>query len=104
MEKIELLYFEDCPSYKQALANLEAVVEEEYASLNVELINVDSSEKAQAMGFHGSPSIRVDGVDLERKSEGYSYNCRLYNIGGNLTGIPTKEYIRERISALEGKI
>jgi len=100
MKKIEFLYFEGCPSYKKALDNLKAVLAEEKIKAAVELIHVDSPEDAEKFGFYGSPSIRVDGVDLEGKRGEYSYACRIYEIDGLSTGIPTKEYIRGRLFAL----
>jgi hypothetical protein len=100
MTKIELLYFESCPLYKQALENLRAVLAENHIDSEVELINVDSPEKAETLGFYGSPSIRINGIDLEEKEGDYTYACRIYAINGHTSGIPTEEYISERMKAL----
>jgi hypothetical protein len=99
MKKIEFLYFEGCPSYKKALENLRAALAEDNIEAEIKLIRVDSPEKAEALGFYGSPSIRVDGVDLEGKRGEYNYSCRIYEIKGQSTGVPTKEYIREKLFA-----
>lgn len=98
MKKIEFLYFEGCPSYNKALENLKAALVEENIEAEVELIHVDSPEEAEKFGFYGSPSIRVDGVDLEGKRGEYSYSCRIYEIDSLSTGIPTKEFIREKLN------
>lgn len=100
MRKIELLFFEGCPSYKDALKNLKDAIAEENIETEIEMINVDSPEKAGQYGFQGSPSIRIDGSDLENSNDGYNYSCRIYTIKGEQTGIPTKEFIREKIRAL----
>lgn len=100
MAKIELLYFESCPLYKKALENLQAVLAENHIDAEVHLINVDSPEKTETLGFHGSPSIRINGVDLEGKDGDYTYVCRMYTINGQTTGVPTVEYISKRIKAL----
>lgn len=92
MKKIEFLFFEGCPSYKDALKNLKDAIAEENIETEIEMINVDSPEKAEHYGFLGSPSIRVNDKDLENKNEGYSYSCRIYTINGKKTGIPTKEF------------
>ena len=100
MSKIELLYFESCPLYKRALENLQAALAENHIDTEVELINVDSPDKTETLGFYGSPSIRIDGVDLEENDADYTYACRMYTINGKTTGVPTKEYISERMKAL----
>jgi len=100
MKKVEFLYFEGCPSYKEAIKNLEEVLNEEKIESNIEMTNIDSPEKAQQLGFLGSPSIRINGKDLEGERKEFSYSCRIYNISGNQTGIPTKEFIRNKILKL----
>jgi hypothetical protein len=103
MRKIEFLFFDGCPSYKKALYFLKEIIREENIEVELELIKVESPEDAEEVGFHGSPSIKVDGKDLEGKEGGYSFNCRIYNIDGTLTGIPSKEYIRKNL-VKQGKV
>ena len=100
MKKIEFLFFEGCPSYKEALKNLQEVLDEERIKVDIEMINVENIEMAEQHGFQGSPSIRIDGNDLENRNEGYNYSCRIYTINGEKTGIPAKEFIREKIISL----
>jgi hypothetical protein len=97
MTKIEFLYFEGCPSYKPTLDYLKKVIDEEKIDVNLELVLVESPEDAQKVGFQGSPSIKIDGIDLEDKNDGFSFNCRLYSVDGKLTGTPSKEFIKERL-------
>ena len=97
MKKIEFQYFDGCPSHKQALTNLKEVLAELDIEVDFALVNVESPEQAEKLEFYGSPTIKVDGRDLEGRSGEFSYNCRLYDIDGELSGIPTKEYIRERL-------
>jgi len=97
MTKIEFLYFEGCPSYKKTLDYLQEIISEEKIDADLELILVGSPEKAQKAGFQGSPSIKVNGIDLEDKNDEYSFNCRLYNVAGELTGTPSKEFIKEKL-------
>jgi len=97
MTKIEFLYFEGCPSYKSTLLYLKEVIEEEKIDANLELVLVESPEDAQQVGFQGSPSIKINGIDLEDKNDGFGFNCRLYSVDGELTGIPSKEFIKERL-------
>ena len=56
---IELLYFDDCPSWKNALVTLDAIVEEHGISSKISLIRVETQEEAVLHRFVGSPTIRV---------------------------------------------
>jgi hypothetical protein len=97
--KVEFLYFKSCPSHKQALENLKAALRESHTNADLVLINVDSEQKAQKVDFQGSPSIRINGKDLEGRNEGSNYSCRLYRINGKPTTVPSKEYILEKLAA-----
>jgi hypothetical protein len=97
--RVEFLYFKSCPSYKQALENLKAALRESHTNADLVLINVDSEQKAQKVGFQGSPSIRINGKDLEGRNEGSNYSCRLYRINGKPTTVPSKAYIMEKLAA-----
>ncbi len=101
--KIEFLYFEGCPSYKEALDNLKAALAEAGIDAEVELLNVETPEKAEGLGFYGSPSIRVDGVDLEGRQGDPIYSCRIYEVGGRQTGAPGKDYIRKLLTNRPGE-
>ena len=98
--KVEFLFFKSCPEHRQALINLKAALQESQILANIVLINVTSEAQAAKVGFQGSPSIRVNGKDLDGRNEGYSYGCRIYQIGGKITPIPSKEFIREKLREL----
>jgi hypothetical protein len=63
--KIELLYWEGCPSHPEALELLQAVLAERSLDATVELREVLTEEEAQELRFPGSPTIRVDGRDVD---------------------------------------
>jgi hypothetical protein len=98
--KVEFLYFKSCPGYKQALINLKAALQESKVNADVVLINVTTEAQAVKVGFQGSPSIRVNGKDLDGRNEGHSYGCRIYQIDGKITPTPTKEFIQAKLSEL----
>ena len=100
MVNVEFLYFKSCPGHKQALANLKAVLKESKVNANLLLINVISEAQAAKLGFQGSPSIRVNGKDLDGRNEGHSYSCRIYQIGGKITPTPSKEFIQQKLREL----
>lgn len=97
MMKIEFYYFDGCPSYKKALDHLKEIIDEENINADLKLIRVDSPEDAQKVGFQGSPSIRINGQDMEGRRDSYNFSCRIYNIDGAFTGIPSKDYIRAKL-------
>jgi len=98
--KIELLYFDSCPSYKQALTNIKAALKEKKLQAELILINVQSEEKAQKVGFQGSPSVRINGKDIEGRDQGFSFSCRLYNVNGKPSTAPGKEAIIAKLESL----
>ncbi len=95
--KIEIFYFDHCPSYRQTVDNLREVLKEENIQADLCLIRVTSPENAEEVSFMGSPTIKIDGIDLDGLEGPASFNCRLYRIDGRLTGIPTTSFIREKI-------
>jgi hypothetical protein len=98
--KVEFLYFKSCPGHKQALINLKAALRESKIRADLSLINVTTEAQAMKVGFQGSPSIRVNGKDLDGRNEGHSYGCRIYQIDGKITPTPTKEFIQARLREL----
>ncbi len=98
--RVEFLYFQSCPGHRQALLNLKAALRESAVRADLILINVTSPKQAEKVRFQGSPSIRVNGKDLDGRDEGFSYGCRIYQIAGKITPTPTKDFIQERIKAL----
>jgi len=83
--KIEFLYFDGCPSYKIAFQYLNEVLEEENIGsesdyehrAEIEKIKVKSEEEAKRLKFLGSPSIRINGKDLDQNSQiYYRFRCR----------------------------
>ena len=62
---VALYYFVDCPSYRPALENLRAALRLEQWPDEAEMVQVADAKDAQSQRFVGSPTIRIDGVDLE---------------------------------------
>ena len=89
--KVELLYWDGCPSYPEARALLEEVVGEK---AEIEVRHVASEEEAEALRFPGSPTIRVDGRDVDPKgADGRpSLSCRIYHLpDGRVSPVPSRE-------------
>jgi hypothetical protein len=98
--KIEVLYIEGCPNHRPALERVVRVLQESALAVAVTEIPVASVEQAKTLGFLGSPTIRVNGSDVESEAEGqpeFSYSCRTYTEQGKLSGVPSQDLIRRAI-------
>lgn len=99
--KVELLYWDGCPSHPEALELLQAVLEERGLDVTVELREVATDEEAQALRFPGSPTIRVDGRDVDASgAEGRpALTCRIYHLAdGRASPIPSREQLEEALA------
>lgn len=99
--RIEFLYWEDCPSHEEALARLRQVLVAEGLPDAVEVIRIDAQQDADRLAFPGSPTIRIDGVDLQPEGAGpASLTCRTYRTEiGRLSPLPTPTMIRRALQA-----
>jgi hypothetical protein len=98
--KVELLYWEGCPSHEQALAALrEAMDELGLDSGAVEVRHVGTDENAEAEAFVGSPTIRVDGVDVQDPGdEPAALTCRVYHRrDGRISPLPDPADVRSAL-------
>jgi len=97
---ITLLYFDGCPNWlaDQRLAAIAAG----RADLMVTGHRVETLEEAERVGFHGSPSILVDGVDLfAEPGAGVGLSCRVYRTPDGLSGAPTVEQLRAALGVVD---
>lgn len=102
--KIEILYFNDCPSWKAALNNLKTALAAEAVEAEIQLIEVVHNEQAAHLKFSGSPSFCVDGQDWWPEArETYNLSCRVYSTPQGMRGIPTIEMLREKIQTLKSE-
>ena len=101
--KIELLYFDGCPSWKSGLKNLEAALQEEGLTASVEMVKVTDDEDADQLKFLGSPSFRIDDHDLwYEERENYLLSCRVYPTPEGVKGFPTVAMLREQLTQFKG--
>ena len=97
----ELLYFDDCPSWPQALENLKQALLAEGLDLDVSMVRVAGARHASSLRFQGSPSIRVSGRDpFPDQPMSYGLTCRVYYTEEGLKGWPTVRMICERLRIL----
>jgi proline dehydrogenase len=101
-QRIELLVTPDCPHAGRARALLERLAAEEGIPGRVRTIIVRTLDDAESSDFRGSPTIRVDGTDVDPAGITLPVNlgCRVYAGGdGAREGVPAEARIR---AALKG--
>jgi hypothetical protein len=93
--RVELLYFDGCPSWTVAEERLvQALLRVGRDSITVHHFRVTTSEQAEEVGFTGSPTVRVDGCDpFSTGSEQVGLACRMYSTPTGLGGSPTVEQL-----------
>lgn len=100
--KIEVLSVPDCPNHSAALERLREILSAEEFQACVREVLVRDRAMAQSLNFPGSPTIRVDGHDVEPQSENsgpFGVMCRLYSDGG---GVPPLRSLRTAIAKARG--
>jgi hypothetical protein len=100
LPKVEFLYWEGCPSHPEARELLEEVLQARGVDITVNVREVRTREEARELAFPGSPTIRVDGRDVDPAGaeEPPSLSCRIYHLpNGRVSPVPTREQIEEAL-------
>ncbi len=90
--QINILYFEGCPNHRPVVEMTKRLVREHGLDVSVEQIEVSPQETAR-LRFLGSPTVQVDGIDIEpsaRDRSDFAMSCRLYPTPD---GLPSKEML-----------
>jgi len=95
--RIDFLYYADCPSHDDALDRLRHVLADEGLAAEIVVTEVATEEQAEVLRFLGSPTIRVDGADIDPTAAGrqdFGLTCRAYTRpDGRITPLPPRELI-----------
>lgn len=97
--RIEIFAREDCPNRGMAITVVERVVDETGVPADIEIVEVADDDDAQEHRMLGSPSVFVDGrdVDPEPMHAGFSSEDRLYRTNRGPSGWPEAEWIRDAL-------
>lgn len=99
---VELLYLPNCPHHGAALDLAREVLKDEGTAAELIEIPISNYEEAIERSFPGSPTLRVNGQDiedlpLERLAVGFA--CRTYVIDGISRGVPPRAWLERAIRA-----
>ncbi len=102
--RIQLLYFDGCPNWEVAQARLRDALVAVGSVDMIELVEVATQEQAERIGFHGSPTVMVNGRDLFAGADApVGLACRVYSTPEGLGGAPTTEQLASALAdALAG--
>lgn len=93
--RIDVLYFDECPNHLPTVERINTILREEGCHAELREVLVPDVETAQRVNFLGSPTVRVNGIDIEpmaQSKRGFGLMCRRY-----IGGIPSHDLIRAAI-------
>jgi hypothetical protein len=99
--RVEILYFEGCPNHELARVLVERLARKLAIDPEIELVEVADPDAAVALRFLGSPTVRVDGVDVEpgaEKRRDFALSCRIYRGERGVSERPDERWVREALS------
>ena len=100
--KIELLWFEGCPNHHAAREIAEEVLAENGLPDEIISVEVPDLETGESVRFPGSPTIRIDGIDIDPGYEDtgdYTPRCRVFMTDAGLKGVPERRWVSDAINA-----
>jgi hypothetical protein len=98
---VEILYFDGCPNHEPTRALVERVCRELAIDPDVRMVEVPDTETAVRLRFLGSPTVRVDGRDVEPGAEQrneFMLACRVYRTESGFAGLPDERWLRDRLA------
>ena len=98
--RIELLWFPDCPNHEAARTMIAEALAQAGASAEVTAIEVPDLATGNRVCFPGSPTIRVDGEDIEpgwQPCADCTPRCRIYLTPEGLRGLPPRAWLADAI-------
>jgi hypothetical protein len=92
---IEVLYVPGCPNHQAAIDTLKNVLGAASISAPIREMAIKDEAMARELKFPGSPTVRINGRDVESNpEESYGLACRLYSNG---SGVPSLETLQRAV-------
>jgi glutaredoxin len=99
---VEILYFDGCPNCQAVRELVERVITELAISPEIRLVEVPDTDTAERLHFLGSPTVRVDGNDIEPGADArdrFMHACRVYRTPSGLSGRPDERWLRDALGS-----
>jgi hypothetical protein len=95
--RVTLRYFDGCPNWQTADGRLRQVLDSTgHSDVIVAYERVETPADAVRLGFIGSPTLLVDGIDpFAMPGAPIGLACRVYRTPEGLAGFPTLEQLIE---------
>ena len=103
--RVELLYFDGCPNHEALLPRLRSLLAGAAVDVDVEQRAVEDADAAERERFLGSPTVRINGEDVDRTAAGstdFGLKCRLFATPDGLRGTPPDRWIVDAIERARG--
>ena len=92
---IEVLYIAGCCNHPPALERVRQALRLTDLDQSIAEVSVSDEETARALQFPGSPTVRINGVDVESGTGTFiGIGCRLYADG---RGLPSEQAIMRAV-------
>lgn len=104
--RVEVLYFQGCPNHVPTVDRVRRVLADEGVSVDIEQIEVADVITAESLAFLGSPTVRVNGRDVEESAAVtgiIGLTCRMYMSDGVREGVPPADAIRRAVRDASAK-
>lgn len=91
--RIQVLYFEGCPNHRPVVDRLDDLIAAHDLDARVEEIEIKDNEQAKQFRFLGSPTVQVDGEDIDpaaRENADFAMSCRVYDTPD---GLPSRDML-----------
>lgn len=105
--RVEVLYFDGCPHHEALLPRLRETLALAGVCAEVEMRRIADDNAAQRERFLGSPTVRVNGHDVEPDAEqrtDFGLKCRLYRTPAGLSGQPDDELLQSAMRTAAGAV
>jgi hypothetical protein len=99
--RVEILYFEGCPNHEPARALVERLAAQLRIEPEIRLVEISDADAAVELRFLGSPTVRVDGVDVESGAEArpdFALSCRIYRSEDGVAEQPEERWVRQALA------
>ena len=98
MTQIVIQYFDGCPNWQVADERIHTALRDR-DNVTIAYQRVETAEDAQRLGFAGSPTILIDGIDPFAASDHpIGLTCRVYQTPGGPAGSPTVEQLSRALN------